>query len=101
MFPPIVYLEWARRFHPTVRYDLATSGVARVDLPESEDAGGAEIPGDEQARALLRTAIATYNAVSVEETVVALGTTHALWLAYVALSSPGDEILVEDPAYEP
>ena len=31
----------------------------------------------------------------------ALGTTHAIWLAYASMISPGDEVLVEQPAYEP
>lgn len=100
MFPPIAYLKWARRFHGKVRYDLATSGIPTVDLPEP-DASTKEIACAVNPTALLRTAIATYNAVPVEETVAALGTTHALWLAYGSLTNPGDEILVEDPAYEP
>jgi aspartate/methionine/tyrosine aminotransferase len=102
MFPPVAYLRWARRFHGTVRYDLATSGVPAVELPEVEVGGSKEeIPCAANACELLRAAIATYNAVPITETVAALGTTHALWLAYSALTSPGDEILVEEPAYEP
>jgi hypothetical protein len=83
-----------------VRYDLATSGIPSVDLPEA-DASAKEIACAVNSTTLLRAAIATYNAVPVEETVAALGTTHALWLAYGSLTNPGDEILVEDPAYEP
>jgi aspartate/methionine/tyrosine aminotransferase len=49
----------------------------------------------------LREAIAAHNAVSAAEAVAALGTTHALWLAYAALTAPGDDIVVESPAYEP
>jgi hypothetical protein len=49
----------------------------------------------------LRDAIAAYNDVPREEANAALGTTHALWQAYAALTSPGDEVLVEEPAYEP
>lgn len=100
MFPPIAYLQWARRFHGTVRYDLATSGVPSVELAAG-DASGTEIPCAANAFELVRSAIATYNAVPVEETIPALGTTHALWLAYSSLTSPGDEIVVEEPAYEP
>lgn len=102
MFPPIAYLRWARRFHGTVRYDLATSGVPAVELPEVEaSAAREEVACAANACELLRAAIAAYNAVPVTETVAALGTTHALWLAYSSLTNPGDEILVEDPAYEP
>jgi aspartate/methionine/tyrosine aminotransferase len=49
----------------------------------------------------LREAIARYNDVAVEQAVPALGTSHALWLAYAALTRPGDEVLIERPAYEP
>ncbi len=101
MFPPIAYLAWARRFYGKVRYDLATSGVPATELPDTEIAGGECVPRDASAWELFRKAIATYNAVPVEETVAALGTTHALWLAYASLSHPGDEILIEEPAYEP
>jgi aspartate/methionine/tyrosine aminotransferase len=49
----------------------------------------------------LREAIARYNAVPTEEAVPALGTSHALWLAYASLTNPGDDVLVEEPTYEP
>jgi aspartate/methionine/tyrosine aminotransferase len=102
MFPPIAYLEWTRRFYGKVRYDLATSGVPAAELPAG-DAGDKNDDGSRLASAYesLRVAIATYNAVPAEETLPALGTTHALWLAYTSLANPGDEILVEQPAYEP
>ncbi len=100
MFPPVAYLRWARRFHGTVRYDLATSGIPSIDLAEIE-AIGTEMACAANSSELVRNAIATYNAVPVEETIAALGTTHALWLAYSALTNPGDEILVEEPGYEP
>jgi aspartate/methionine/tyrosine aminotransferase len=100
MFAPVAYLRWARRFHGTVRYDLATSGVPSIDLAES-DPIGTEIACAANSCELVRNAIATYNAVPVEETIAALGTTHALWLAYSSLTNPGDEILVEEPGYEP
>ncbi len=100
MFPPIAYLQWARRFHGKVRYDLATSGVPVVELQEI-DTSANEVACSGSSSELLRAAIATYNNVPVEETVAALGTTHALWLAYGSLTNAGDEILVEEPAYEP
>ena len=49
----------------------------------------------------LRDAIAAHNAVPGSEAIAALGTTHALWLAYASLTLPGDEVLVEAPTYEP
>jgi aspartate/methionine/tyrosine aminotransferase len=102
MFPPVAYLQWARRLYGKVRYDLAASGIPSVELAEI-DANRNE---DERlppavASESLRVAIARYNAVRVEEAIAALGTTHALWLAYTSLANPGDEIVVEEPAYEP
>jgi aspartate/methionine/tyrosine aminotransferase len=102
MFPSIAYLEWARRFHGTVRYDLATSGIPLIDLPTVDTSAKAgELVPAAAACELLRAAIASYNGVPLDEVIAALGTTHALWLAYCAITKPGDEILVEDPAYEP
>src|SRR5271154_6214446 len=75
MFAPTRYLDWARRFYGQVRFDLATSGVAGVSAAErAGPVGGAS---------------------------AALGTTHALWLAYASLTAPGDDVLVEAPGYEP
>ncbi|HWL87458.1 MAG TPA: pyridoxal phosphate-dependent aminotransferase [Polyangiaceae bacterium] len=98
MFPRVEYLEWA--VHRVGRYpfDLATSGFPTFLLsalgppPDLEDA---------RAPSLLRAAIARHNAVTPEEAIATLGTSHSLWLAYAALLSPGDEILIESPAYEP
>jgi aspartate/methionine/tyrosine aminotransferase len=49
----------------------------------------------------LRETIALHNDVPLPEVVPALGTSHALWLAYATLVNPGDDILVEEPTYEP
>jgi len=100
MFAPTRYLEWARRYYGKVRFDLATSGIPTspieaIGVPEParmDDPGGWD---------RLRDAIARYNDVGRDEAVAALGTTHALWLAYASLTSPGDDVLVEEPAYEP
>jgi aspartate/methionine/tyrosine aminotransferase len=100
MFASTRYLEWARRFYGNVRFDLATSGIPTVRLA---DLG---VPAPEQLDdwsgvSRLREAIAAYNAVGPEEAIAALGTSHALWLAYASLAGPGDDVLVEEPAYEP
>ncbi len=114
MFAPTRYLLWARRFYGNVRLDLATSGMPTVPLAElgmpdartmgDHAAGGSGGSGRAPAQdpwTAARTAIASYHAVPPNEATPALGTTHAIWLAYAALTSPGDEILVENPAYEP
>jgi hypothetical protein len=100
VFQPTRYLAWARRFYGQVRYDLASSGIPPVPSAEI----GAPDPAtldDAAGWARFAGAIAAYNDVPVGEVVPALGTTHALWLAYAALTSPGDDVLVESPGYEP
>ncbi|HEY8040101.1 MAG TPA: pyridoxal phosphate-dependent aminotransferase [Polyangiaceae bacterium] len=101
MFAPTRYLEWARRFYGKVRFDLATSGMPTVPLAEIGRLPDAAHLDDVSGWARLREGIAAYNDVPPDEAVAALGTTHALWLAYAALTSPGDEVLVEAPGYEP
>jgi aspartate/methionine/tyrosine aminotransferase len=100
MFAPTRYLDWARRFYGQVRFDLATSGIPPVPAAEL-GAFDALALDDVTAWPRLREAIARYNDVPAEEAIAALGTTHALWLAYASLTSPGDEVLVEAPGYEP
>jgi aspartate/methionine/tyrosine aminotransferase len=100
MFLPTRYLAWARRFYGQVRLDLATSGMPTCPLGELGVPDAAELE-DVTGWARLREAIATYNDVPVAEAIATLGTSHGLWLAYASLTSPGDDVLVEDPAYEP
>jgi aspartate/methionine/tyrosine aminotransferase len=101
MFPPCRYLQWARRFYGQVRFDLATSGIPSVPYGDLHVAERPEIDDAAAAWTALRQAIAAHNDVGVDEVLPALGTTHALWLALAALTSPGDEVIVETPAYEP
>ncbi len=97
-YAPTRYLAWARQFFGKVAYDLATSGaplVSKEELgapPDLDDPAGIE---------RLPASIAKYNDVPRAEVTPALGTAHALWLAYASLVSPGDDVLVEDPGYEP
>lgn len=98
MFAPSQYLRWARRFYGQVTFDLATSGIPTVASSEPLPA----LAGDDAAMwERLCLAIASHNDVAAGEVLPALGTTQALWLACAALTSPGDEIIVEEPAYEP
>lgn len=98
MFPETRYLRWAMRFYGQVPHDLASSGIPRIGhrdlppLPALDDAAGP---------ARLKEAIAKFNDVPASEVVATLGASHALWVAYATLLSPGDELLVEDPSYEP
>jgi aspartate/methionine/tyrosine aminotransferase len=100
VFAPTRYLEWARRFYGRVKFDMATSGISAVPIAEL----GLPAPGeldDPAGWERLREAIRAYNDVPPREAVAALGTSHALWLAFSSLLSPGDDILIEAPTYEP
>ncbi len=98
MFAPTAYLHWVRKFYGTVEIDLASSGMTPVSVGELGPLPSLDEAGSWQA---LRSRVARYNRVSAEEALPTLGTTHALWTAYAAILSPGDEVLVERPTYEP
>jgi histidinol-phosphate/aromatic aminotransferase/cobyric acid decarboxylase-like protein len=99
MFAPVRYIAWAMRFYGKVPFDLASSGTPLVSWSEL----GVPEPDldDFSAYVRFREALAVYNDVSAAEVVPALGTSHAVFLAYAALLSPGDEVLLEHPSYEP
>jgi aspartate/methionine/tyrosine aminotransferase len=103
MFAPSRYLQWARRFYGQVKFDLATSGMPTVRSGELRLPGPAAPAetDDAAAWASLCEQIASHNDVTASEVLPALGTTQALWLACASLTSPGDEVIVEEPAYEP
>ncbi len=91
------YLRWAVE-HVGSEYDLASSGIrpfAEGELPPPEG------PADVRAYGALVTAIARYNGIPEESVVPTLGASHALFVAMSALLEPGDDALVETPAYEP
>jgi hypothetical protein len=86
-----------------VRYALTTSEVPhfRMDsLPVS--IADLDLDGASHPRcAPLRERIGNRYGVPMEEVVAADGTSMANFLAMAALISPGDEVLVERPTYEP
>jgi aspartate/methionine/tyrosine aminotransferase len=96
------YMHWAK-FKPPVQHSLTGSEVPhfRMDsLPISIadlDLDGASHP----RYAPLRQRIAESYGVSPEQVVSADGTSMANFVAMAALISPGDEVLIEHPAYDP
>ena len=100
MFRPTRYLLWARRFFGRARFDLATSGIPAPSIGELGVPGPAKLD-DSSGWAQVREAIAAHSDVGFGETVATLGTSHALWVAYASLVEPGDEVVVEEPTYEP
>ena len=96
------YLEWAKT-RPRARFDLASSGVKDfplknlpVDITDLE-LSGPSFHGYEP----LQAALAARCGVPAECVVAATGASMANHLAMAALLAPGDEVLVEEPTYEP
>ena len=96
------YMHWAKT-QQRARFNLATSGVGAFplcDLPF--DAAKLEINGDNSyGYRPLMEAIAAHHAVGTDCVVEAAGTSFANHLAMAALIEPGDEVLIEQPAYGP
>ena len=96
------YMEWAK-LCSAAKYNLATSGMASLPLAELEvkieqlEINGPSIYGYDP---LLR-AIAQRYRVPQSSVVSAIGTSLANYLAIAAATDPGDEILIEQPAYDP
>ena len=96
------YMHWAKT-RSRARFNLATSGLANLklrDLHVSLD--DLEITGDSgYGYQPLLQALADRYRVDADCVVTAAGTSFANHLALAALINPGDEVLLESPAYEP
>jgi aspartate/methionine/tyrosine aminotransferase len=97
-----IYMRWAKE-HAAARYNLANSGL--LACGPGELAFG---PEDVLVNAVapdgyppLLEAIGARYGVEAGRVVPAAGTSGANFLAFMALVDPGDEVLVERPAYEP
>lgn len=98
-----IYMHWAKT-RPKVKYDLALSGILNLPFPELEatiediDLNGENSYG---YRPLI-DAIATHCDVAPECVVtISGGTSMANHLAMAAAIERGDEVLIEQPTYEP
>jgi aspartate/methionine/tyrosine aminotransferase len=85
------------------RFNLATSGVGAFPLRELPvDLEELEINGDNSyGYAPLQEAIAVHHGVDPECVVESAGTSMANHLAMAAIIEPGDEVIIEHPAYGP
>ena len=96
------YIEWAKT-RSQARFSLATSGVMHyplADLPvrlEDIELSGPSWYGYEP----LQQALAAKSGVATENVVAAPGTSMANFLAMATILEPGDEVLIERPAYDP
>jgi aspartate/methionine/tyrosine aminotransferase len=96
------YMHWAKTQSRT-RFNLATSGVGPFPLRDLPfDFTKLEIQGDNSyGYGPLLRAIAAKHGVDPACVVEAAGTSMANHLAMAALIEPGDEVLIEQPAYGP
>ena len=96
------YMHWSKT-QSRARFNLATSGVAPFpfrDLPI--DLKELEINGDDSyGYAPLQQAIAAHHGADPDCIVESAGTSMANHLAMAAIIEPGDEVLIEHPAYGP
>jgi aspartate/methionine/tyrosine aminotransferase len=96
------YMHWSKT-QSRARFNLATSGVGPFPLHELlVNLEKLEINGNNSyGYAPLQEAIASHHGVDPECIVESAGTSMANHLAMAAIIEPGDEVLVEHPAYGP
>jgi aspartate/methionine/tyrosine aminotransferase len=97
------YMQWAKK-RPTVKYDLALSGILNLPFPELEATiDDIDLNGDNSyGYAPLVDALAEHCDVPRERVVtISGGTSMANHLAMAAAIEHGDEVLIEQPTYEP
>jgi aspartate/methionine/tyrosine aminotransferase len=95
-------MHWSKT-QSRARFNLATSGVLSFPLRELPiDLKELEITGDDSyGYAPLQQAIAAHHGVDPDCVVESAGTSMANHLAMAAIIEPGDEVLIEHPAYGP
>ena len=97
-----LYMEWAKT-HSHAKYNLATSGltgVSREEFPLDVRELDITAPGG-YGHAPLLARLAVHTGVSEECIITAAGTSMANHLAMAAILEPGDEVVLEQPAYGP
>jgi aspartate/methionine/tyrosine aminotransferase len=97
------FMHWAKT-RPKVKYDLALSGILNLPIAELDiKLSDLELHGDNAYgyRPLVE-ALAKHRRVAPENVVtVSGGTSMANHLAMAALLEHGDEVLIEQPSYDP
>src|SRR5712691_3354689 len=98
-----IYMQWAKK-RPKVKYDLALSGILNLPFSELEATiEDIDLNGDNSYgyRPLVE-ALAAHCRVDPESVVpISGGTSMANHLAMAAAVEHGDEVLIEQPTYEP
>jgi len=95
-------MQWSKT-ESRARFNLATSGVAPFPLRELPvQLETLEINGDNSyGYAPLQRAIATHHGIDPDCVVESAGTSMANHLAMASIIDPGDQVLIEHPAYGP
>ena len=98
-----IYMQWAKK-RPKVKYDLALSGILNLPFAELEATiEDIDLNGDNSYgyRPLVE-ALAAHCRVDPESIItISGGTSMANHLAMAAAIEHGDEVLIEQPTYEP
>jgi len=96
------YMQWAKT-RSQARFNLATSGLMNYSLGElGVTLDDIELSGPSwYGYQPLQEALAAKCGVPPECVVASIGTSLANHLAMAAMVNPGDEVLIEQPAYEP
>ncbi len=102
-FTPFAYMRWAKETFHRARFDLGSSGIRGPDATEvgftdwepSSCTGGGDVD-----LGRLTAAIADRMGVASERVYPTPGASYGMFLTVAAMVSPGDEVLVETPAYE-
>jgi aspartate/methionine/tyrosine aminotransferase len=97
-----VYMRWAKE-HAAARFNLANSGMLPCSAEDLLlEPGDLRInPASTDGHPPLLEAIAAAYGADPAQVVTAPGCSGANFLAFAALLEAGDEVLVEQPAYEP
>jgi aspartate/methionine/tyrosine aminotransferase len=95
-------MHWAKT-RPAAKYDLAGSNVLACSIDDLQGAAGAlSLEGrNDNGYQPLVDAIAAQYGVPSDHVTTAQGTSGANFLAFAALLSPGDDVLIERPGYDP
>lgn len=97
-----VYMTWAK-YHAGAKYNLANSGILGCSLSDlTITLDDVQINGpNHEGYAPLKAAIAARYNVDPDNVVTAQGTSMANFLTMATLLARGDEVLIEQPAYDP
>ena len=98
-----VYITWAKR-QAAARYNLANSGILGCDLndlPITTDDVALNCNNGEGYGPLKEAIAAKYGVGSADKVVTEQGTSMANFLAMATAIERGDEVLVEQPTYDP